>query len=68
MTTGQATRIATATGGQYYSGVDVAQIVQVIQNAIITSFASYSTVSLGTASVPTGLTVNVSPPSYTGDI
>ena len=27
---GQATRIATATGGQYYSGVDVSQIVQVI--------------------------------------
>lgn len=63
---GQATRIANATGGQYYSGVAVSQIVTAIQSAVTTSFASYSTVSLGTASVPTGLTVNISPPSFTG--
>lgn len=63
---GQAQRIAAATGGQYYNGVVVNQIVTVIQNAIITSFATYSSVSLGTASVPTGLSVNISPPSYTG--
>ncbi len=65
--TGQAQRIATATGGQYYSGVDVAQIVQVIKDAIIQSFATYSTVSLGTASVPAGLTVTIVPPSVTGE-
>jgi murein DD-endopeptidase MepM/ murein hydrolase activator NlpD len=63
---GQAQRIADATGGQYYPSVNVDQIVQVIKDAIITSFANYSTVSLGTASVPAGLAVNVSPPSFTG--
>ena len=64
--TGQAQRIADATNGQYYSSIDVSQIVTKIQEAIITSFATYSTVSLGTSLVPTGLTVNVSPPSYNG--
>lgn len=63
---GQAQRIADATSGAYYTGVDVSQIVTVIQNAITTSFSTYDTVSLGTASVPTGISVNVSPPSYTG--
>jgi len=64
---GQATRIATATNGKYYNGIDPAQIVTDIQNAIITSFQTYSTVSLGTSMVPAGLGVNVSPPSYTGE-
>jgi len=64
--TGQAQRIADATGGHYYTGVDVTQIVEVIKNAIISSFNTYSTVSLGTGSVPAGLSVNISPPSYTG--
>ena len=62
----QAQRIAAATNGQYYSGINVGQIVVKIQDAIISSFATYSTVSLGTSLVPTGLTVNISPPSYTG--
>ena len=65
---GQAQRIADATNGHYYSGINVGQIVTDIQNAIIGSFANYSTVTLGTSLVPTGLTVNISPPSYTGDI
>ena len=65
---GQAQRIADATNGQYYSGIDVSQIVTNIQNAIIKSFQTYSTVSLGTSLVPTGLTVNISPASYTDDI
>ena len=65
---GQAQRIADATNGKYYSGINPDQIVTDIQNAIITSFQTYSTVSLGTSMVPAGLTVNVSPPSYTGDI
>ena len=64
---GQAQAIATATNGTYYSGINVNQIVTDIQNAIIRSFETYSTVSLGTSMVPTGLTVNVSPPSYTGE-
>jgi hypothetical protein len=63
---GQAQRIATATGGTYYPSINISQIVTDIQNAIIGSFETYRTVSLGTSLVPTGLTVNVSPPSYTG--
>ena len=64
--TGQAQSIATATNGKYYSSINVDQIVTDIQNAIIRSFDTYSTVSLGTSLVPPGLTVNISPPSYTG--
>jgi hypothetical protein len=63
---GQAQRIADATNGQYYSGIDVDQIVTKIQDAIITSFDTYNTVSLGTALVPAGLTTRIVPPSYTG--
>jgi len=64
---GQAQRIADATGGRYYSGIAVDQIVADIQSAIITSFQTYNTVSLGTDMVPAGLTVTVEPPSYTGE-
>jgi murein DD-endopeptidase MepM/ murein hydrolase activator NlpD/Mg-chelatase subunit ChlD len=64
---GQAQRIATATGGHYYPSVNIDQIVQDIKDAIIGAFQTYSTVSLGTALVPDGLAVNVSPPSYTGE-
>ena len=61
---GQATKIATATNGKYYSGIDPAQIVTDIKNAIIDSFQTYRTVSLGTDMVPAGLGVTVEPPSY----
>ncbi|MDO9533260.1 MAG: peptidoglycan DD-metalloendopeptidase family protein [Deltaproteobacteria bacterium] len=63
---GQAQSIADATGGTYYPTVIISQIVDDIQNAIINSFQTYSTVRLGTSMVPTGLTVNVVPPSYMG--
>jgi hypothetical protein len=63
---GQAQSIATATNGKYYSGIDPAQIVNDIKNAIIVSFQTYSTVTLGRSTVPTGLKVTVVPPSYTG--
>jgi len=63
----QAQRIADATKGKYYSGINPTQIVNDIKNAIITSFQTYTTVSLGTSTVPAGLTVNVAPPSYTGE-
>jgi murein DD-endopeptidase MepM/ murein hydrolase activator NlpD len=66
-TYGQATRIAAATNGKYYKGINPTQIVTDIQNAIVSSFDTYSTVSLGTSTVPTGLTVNVSPTSHTGE-
>ena len=64
---GQAQRIADATGGMYYPNVDISQLVTDIQNAIITYFDTYNTVSLGTSMVPAGLTVTVDPPSYTGE-
>jgi hypothetical protein len=64
---GQAQAIADATGGQYYSSVDVTQIVNEIKNAITTIFQTYGTVSLGTAEVPSGLSVSISPPAYTGE-
>ncbi|MHB8070250.1 MAG: vWA domain-containing protein, partial [Desulfobaccales bacterium] len=63
---GQAQRIADATAGHYYTGVDVTQIVNVIKAAIISSFTNYSSVSLGTSSVPSGLSASVIPPVYTG--
>jgi hypothetical protein len=65
--TGQAQRIADATGGRYYSGIDPSQISADIEAAITTSFQTYNTVSLGTDMVPAGLTVTVEPPSYTGE-
>jgi murein DD-endopeptidase MepM/ murein hydrolase activator NlpD len=63
----QAQRIANATNGKYYSGIDPDQIVNDIKNAIIESFQTYSTVSLGTSLVPAGVAVNVSPPAHTGE-
>jgi hypothetical protein len=65
--TGQGTRIAAATGGQYFSGIDTSTIVDTIQDAIIASFANYGTVSLDTTEVPAGVGVTVTPTSYTGD-
>ena len=53
--------------GSIISAVNIDQIVTDIQNAIISSFATYNTVSLGTSLVPDGLTVTVDPPSYTGE-
>jgi murein DD-endopeptidase MepM/ murein hydrolase activator NlpD len=64
---GQAQRIADATNGKFYSGIAIDQIVNDIKDAIISSFATYSTVSLGTSAVPAGMTVTVVPPSYTGE-
>jgi hypothetical protein len=46
---GQATNIATATGGTYYPGINSAGIVAAIQAAISTSFANYGNVSLDTS-------------------
>jgi murein DD-endopeptidase MepM/ murein hydrolase activator NlpD len=63
---GQAQTIADATGGVYYPGINISQIVDDIKKAIITYFQTYSTVSLGTSTVPAGLTVTVDPPAYTG--
>lgn len=64
--TGQAQRIATATGGDYYAGIDSATIAQKIIDAIGSIVNSYSTVSLDTSEVPAGVGVSVAPGSYTG--
>jgi hypothetical protein len=65
--TGQATRIAAATSGHYYSGIDVNNIVDTITAAITTIVDEYTTVALDLTEVPAGLTATAIPASYTGD-
>lgn len=65
--TGQATRIAAATGGDIYSGIDVDNIVATITAAITTIVDEYTTVALDLTEVPGGLTATATPASYTGD-
>jgi hypothetical protein len=63
---GQASRIAAATGGTFYSGIDSSSIVATIQAAIISAFTNYSTASLDLSGVPAGLAASVVPANYTG--
>ncbi|MGA1790100.1 MAG: PEP-CTERM sorting domain-containing protein [bacterium] len=63
---GQATRIAAATGGAYYPGIDTNSIVDTIQAAITSVFTTYSTVGLDLSEVPVGVTVTAAPGSYSG--
>jgi len=63
---GQASRIAAATGGSYQAGVNPATIVAAINAAIKTAFDTYSIVSLDTTEVPAGVGVSFTPGSYTG--
>lgn len=64
--TGQATRITDATGGTLYSGINVADIVNTIKDAITTAIDEYTTVALDLSEVPAGLAVEVAPVKYTG--
>ena len=64
---GQATRIAEATGGTYYASIDTSSIVDEISDAIYDVFAEYGVVSLGLADVPGGVSATVNPGSYSGD-
>jgi len=64
--TGQAGRIATATGGAYYPGINSASIVAAITSAISTSFTNYSTVSLDASEAGPQVSVSYIPGSYTG--
>lgn len=64
---GQATRIAAATSGHYYSGIDVDNIVDTITDAITTIVDEYTTVALDLTEVPGGLTATAIPASYSGD-
>lgn len=63
---GQATRITTATGGTYYSGIDSGSIVATIEAAIKDVIDKYNTVSLELSEVPAGVDVSVAPVAYTG--
>jgi hypothetical protein len=63
---GQASAIATATGGHYYLG-DSSSIVTVIQNAITTAFQEYNNVALGVSGAHPLVDVAITPGSYSGD-
>jgi len=63
---GQATRIANATGGHFYSGIDQDAIVDAIEAALAAAFSTYSVVSLDTTEVPAEVGVLVTPGSYVG--
>lgn len=63
--TGQAARIAAATGGHLYSGTSSANVASVIINSIRTAVTSYSRVSLDLTGVPSGVTAT-STPAITG--
>ncbi|MCC6233017.1 MAG: VWA domain-containing protein [Verrucomicrobiales bacterium] len=64
--TGQAGRIAAATGGHVNNSSNSSAIVAVIQSAIDTAFANYSSVALDLSEVPAGLSASVDPASITG--
>ncbi len=63
--TGQAGRIATATGGTYYSGISTATLVTTITDAITASIANYTTVGLDLSEAPGGVGV-IATSGYTG--
>jgi hypothetical protein len=65
---GQATRITTATGGNLYNSANSSAIVAVIQDAIASAVAEYTSVGLDISEAPAGVGVSVVPASgYTGD-
>ena len=64
--TGQASAIATATGGAYYFGIDSSSIVATITAAITSSFVNYTTVGLDLSEVPAGVIASSTPLSYLG--
>lgn len=59
--TGQAVRIANATGGAYYPAINAASIVTTITNAITTTLDEYSTVNLGVSGLGAGVGVAITP-------
>lgn len=64
--TGQALRIANATGGHYYSGIASGDVADAIEDAITTAFATYNTVGLDLTEVPAGVTATLAPLGYAG--
>lgn len=63
--TGQAKRIADATGGKLFSGVNNSSLISTIQSAIVNSVANYSKVGLDLSEVPAEVGVTTTA-SYTG--
>ena len=64
--TGQASRIAAATGGQFFSGVDPGNLTNIILAALIGSITNYSTVELAVLVSNPGLQVIFNPAMYSG--
>lgn len=64
--TGQATRIADATGGEYYPSINTGTIVATINDAIETTVSTYSSVGLDLSEVPAGVGVEVTPSNHVG--
>jgi hypothetical protein len=63
---GQATRIASATGGAFFSGIDTSTLVDTINDAITNAVSTYTNVGLDLSAVPAGVTVSAVPSSATG--
>ncbi len=63
--TGQASRIAAATGGSFHSGIDSSALAAEIAAALETAFSTYSSVGID-APVLAGLDIDVVPTSFTG--
>ena len=63
---GQASQIASQTGGTLQNTTNASAIVSLISSAITTSFATYSDVSLGTSGLDGNVGVTYAPVSYTG--
>jgi len=64
--TGQASRIAAATGGAFYSGINQSALAAAIIAAITGAVTNYSVVSLDVVGLAPGLTVSFTPGSYSG--
>jgi hypothetical protein len=63
---GEATAITTATHGTLFNGINQSGLVTAIENAVTSSFSTYSTVGIDTSGVPAGVGVKVTPGSVTG--
>ena len=63
---GQATAITGATGGNFHTSANSSAIVAVINNAINSAVQNYSSVGLDLSEVPFGVSVVSTPSSYTG--
>ena len=64
--TGQAQRIADATGGALFSGVNAGDLTDIILDALTTSILTYSTVELAVLVSDPGLQVIFDPDMYSG--